>query len=216
VLVMNAVLECEDELADSLTLFLRAIRQHRLLTPAEEAALSNPGRTIGLIRAVEKFDWPARVQVLDVRHLVDPPGVLPGRGRQGHVDPPAGSRPRAPDEGPGHVGADAAATRPPTDDRRARSLNEPVDDDGSELGDLVGDEDAGEEFDEVERRIDASRLLASALHQLPAGERHVVTRRYASEPATLSELSRDPGVCHQRVAQLEDRALSELRKIVAR
>jgi DNA-directed RNA polymerase sigma subunit (sigma70/sigma32) len=98
----------------------------------------------------------------------------------------------------------------------ARSLNEPVDDDGSELGDLVGDEDAGEEFDEVERRIDASRLLASALHQLPARERHVVTRHYTSEPATLSELSRDLGVCHQRVAQLEDRALSELRKIVAR
>jgi DNA-directed RNA polymerase sigma subunit (sigma70/sigma32) len=167
--------------------------------------------------------------------VVDPPGLLPGRGRQGHADPPAGPRPRAPGDGSGHVGADAQGARPPAEELAeevalapqqfeqalaassvVRSLNEPVDDQGSELGDLVGDECAGEEFDEVERRIDASRLLASALRELPARERHVLTRRYASEPATLSELSRDLGVCHQRVAQLEDTALSELRKIVTR
>ena len=97
-----------------------------------------------------------------------------------------------------------------------RSLNEPVDEDGSELGDLVSDERAGEEFEEVERRIDASQLLAAAVRELPARQWHVLTRRYAPQPATLSELSRDLGVCPQRVAQLEDKALSELRKIVGR
>jgi RNA polymerase primary sigma factor len=93
---MSAVPEIETELADSLTLFLRDVRKGRLLTPAEEVALSKrvergdraakqqlveanlrlvvsiarryQGRglplqdliqegTIGLIRAVEKFDW---------------------------------------------------------------------------------------------------------------------------------------------------------------
>jgi DNA-directed RNA polymerase sigma subunit (sigma70/sigma32) len=96
------------------------------------------------------------------------------------------------------------------------SLNEPVDEDGSELGDLVRDEDAREGFEEVERRIDGAGFLASAISELPRRERHVLTRRYASPPATLSELSGDLGVCHQRVAQLEATALSRLRKIVTR
>jgi DNA-directed RNA polymerase sigma subunit (sigma70/sigma32) len=59
-------------------------------------------------------------------------------------------------------------------------------------------------------------VLADAIGELPARERHVLTRRYASPPATLAELSRDLGVCHQRLGQLEDRALSRLRKIAAR
>ena len=273
---MNAVLDYEDELADSLTLFLRAIREYRLLTPAEEAALSKrvergdlaakqelveanlrlvvsiakrfQGRglplqdliqegTIGLIRAVEKFDWrqgfrfstyatwwirqacfravadkgtlirlPVHVLERQVKVQATSERMLRQLGRRPRVEELSEELALTPDQVEQALAAASVA----------RSLNEPVDDDGSELGDLVGDEGAGEEYDEVERRIDASRLLASALQKLPERERHVVTRRYAPEPATLSELSRDLDVCHQRVAQLEDRALSELRKIVAR
>jgi len=273
---MNAVLKYEEELADSLTLFLRAIREHRLLTPADEAALSKrvergdraakqelieanlrlvvsiakrfQGRglplqdliqegTIGLIRAVEKFDWrqgfrfstyatwwirqacfravadkgtlirlPVHVLERQVKVQATSERMLRERGRRPTVEELAEELALTPEQVEQAVAASSVV----------RSLNEPVDDDGSELGDLVGDEDAGQEFDEAERRIDASRLLARALGELPARERHVLTRRYAAEPATLSELSHDLGVCHQRVAQLEDRALSELRKIVAR
>ena len=46
---------------------------------------------IGLNRAVEKFDWRARLQVLDLRDLVDPPGV-PARDREPVDDDPRARR----------------------------------------------------------------------------------------------------------------------------
>jgi hypothetical protein len=54
---------------------------------------------IGLIRAVEKFDWRRGLQVLDLRDVVDPPGGAAGRGEQGAHDPDPGAhrRPRAAD-----------------------------------------------------------------------------------------------------------------------
>jgi DNA-directed RNA polymerase sigma subunit (sigma70/sigma32) len=47
---------------------------------------------LGLIRAVEKFDWAARIQVLDLRDAVDPPGhsAWPPEPRTDH--PGAGAR----------------------------------------------------------------------------------------------------------------------------
>jgi DNA-directed RNA polymerase sigma subunit (sigma70/sigma32) len=62
----------------------------------------------------------------------------------------------------------------------------------------------------------AERLLANAIAELPARERHVLTQRYASPPAKLADLAGDLGVCHQRVAQLEEKALFQLRRIVAK
>ena len=50
---------------------------------------------IGLIRAVEKFDWRTRLQVLDVRDLVDPPGRPARRGEQVAHDPHPGAHRRA-------------------------------------------------------------------------------------------------------------------------
>ena len=44
---------------------------------------------LGLIRAVEKFDYTQGFQVLDVRHLVDPTGHQPRNGRSGPHHPAA-------------------------------------------------------------------------------------------------------------------------------
>ena len=46
---------------------------------------------LGLIRAVEKFDWRQGLQVLDLRDLVDPPGVQRGIANQGAHDPHPGA-----------------------------------------------------------------------------------------------------------------------------
>ena len=47
---------------------------------------------LGLIRATEKFDWRRELQVLDLRHLVDPAGDRARHRQQGAHDPDAGAR----------------------------------------------------------------------------------------------------------------------------
>ena len=47
----------------------------------------DPGGNLGLIRAMEKFDYTKGIQVLHLRHLVDPPGDHP---RHGRPEPPSG------------------------------------------------------------------------------------------------------------------------------
>ena len=42
---------------------------------------------LGLIRAVEKFDYTKGYKVLDLRHVVDPSGDHPSDGRPGSHDP---------------------------------------------------------------------------------------------------------------------------------
>ena len=54
---------------------------------------------LGLIRAVEKFDYKHRLQALDVRDLVDPPGRHARARRPGPHDPPARPRRRADAQG---------------------------------------------------------------------------------------------------------------------
>ena len=71
---------------------------------------------LGLIRAVEKFDHTRGLQVLDLRHVVDPPGREPRHRRQGPHHPPARPRRRAGRPGaahrhPPHRGARAGSRR---------------------------------------------------------------------------------------------------------
>ncbi len=48
---------------------------------------------LGLMHAVEKFDWRKGLQVLDLRHLVDPPGHHPGHRQHRPHRAPARSTP---------------------------------------------------------------------------------------------------------------------------
>jgi RNA polymerase sigma factor (sigma-70 family) len=70
--------------------------------------------TLGLIRAVEKFDWRPRLQVLDVRDLVDPPGRRACARRQSAHDPDARPHRRATPE-------DEQGRAPPLDAARPRA-----------------------------------------------------------------------------------------------
>jgi len=94
------------------------------------------------------------------------------------------------------------------------SLDRPVGDDGdAELGDFVKDEAAVDPFlrvAEVARREE----LDKALSMLDDRERTVVGLRYGldgSPPRTLSDVGNSLGITRERVRQIETRALSKLR-----
>jgi RNA polymerase primary sigma factor len=90
------------------------------------------------------------------------------------------------------------------------SLNGPLgaEGDGSELGDLVGDERAADTAGEVIREIERS-FLQEAIERLPERHRYVLVRRYGlgdRGPATLAELGGELKVSRERVRQLQREA----------
>jgi RNA polymerase primary sigma factor len=97
--------------------------------------------------------------------------------------------------------------------RTVASLDRQVGDgtDDASLGDLLGDD--GPTPDElVERRIEADALRA-ALAELPARERAVVGLRYGlggADPAPLREIGQRMGLTPERVRQIESAALLRL------
>ena len=101
--------------------------------------------------------------------------------------------------------------------RASTSLDAPVgDQDDAVFGDFVaGDEPLPEETVEVRMRRQA---LRSALDSLPEREREVVTLRYGidgHEPRTLEEIGRCLGLTRERVRQIELESLRRL-ALVAR
>ncbi len=95
------------------------------------------------------------------------------------------------------------------------SLETPVGDGESIYGDLIEDENT--ELPEVttaERMRSAE--LAEALKHLKPRMRHVLARRFGlagTPPQTLEEVGQDLGITRERVRQLESRALRELRQV---
>ncbi len=94
------------------------------------------------------------------------------------------------------------------------SLDRPVGDDGdAELGDFIQDEQAIDPFVtvvEVARRTELQR----ALTMLDDRERLVIVLRYGLEgdpPRTLSDVGKELGITRERVRQVESRALAKLR-----
>jgi RNA polymerase primary sigma factor len=96
--------------------------------------------------------------------------------------------------------------------RASASLDAPVGDtEDAVLGDFVaGDDPLPEETVELHLRSEALRLALSAL---PAREREVVTLRYGlggTEPRTLEEIGRRLGLTRERVRQIELESLRRL------
>ena len=91
--------------------------------------------------------------------------------------------------------------------RRVRSLNEPVNPEGStRLMDVIG-EDC---MDSVERKL----LLAGLLRDLSRDERMIIIRRYFRSN-TQSEIARDMGISQVQVSRLESRILKRMRESAA-
>ncbi len=96
--------------------------------------------------------------------------------------------------------------------RASASLDAPVGDAGDAvLGDFVaGDDPLPEETVELELR---SQALRAALRSLPEREREVVTLRYGlggTEPKTLEEIGRRLGLTRERVRQIELESMRRL------
>ena len=93
------------------------------------------------------------------------------------------------------------------------SLEKPIgEEEESELGDFVEDEAAASPFDEAStnlRRVDILR----ALDALPDRERRVIELRFGllgEQPRTLEEVGRAFGVTRERIRQIENNTLKKL------
>jgi RNA polymerase primary sigma factor len=95
------------------------------------------------------------------------------------------------------------------------SLETPVGDGESMVADLIEDEKA-ESPDAATSDQARATELASAVDRLNPRMRHVVLRRFGLDgrpPQTLEEVGNDLGITRERVRQLETRALRELRAV---
>jgi RNA polymerase primary sigma factor len=94
------------------------------------------------------------------------------------------------------------------------SLEKPVgDEDESELGDFVADDEVAEPFEEASEHLQREGVR-KALDALPERERQVIELRYGLsglEPLTLEEVGRTFGVTRERIRQIETNTLKKLR-----
>ena len=96
------------------------------------------------------------------------------------------------------------------------SLEKPVgDEDESELGDFVADEAVLEPFEEASEHMQKEGVRR-ALDALPERERQVIELRYGlgnAEPLTLEEVGRTFGVTRERIRQIENNTLKKLKRL---
>ncbi len=96
------------------------------------------------------------------------------------------------------------------------SLEKPVgDEDESELGDFVADDAVLEPFEEASEHLQKEGVQR-ALGALPERERQVIELRYGlsgAEPLTLEEVGRTFGVTRERIRQIENNTLKKLQRL---
>jgi len=195
--------------------------------------------SLGLIRAVEKFDyrrgfkfstyatWWIRQAVTraiadKARTIRIPVHMVEKLNRVVHLErhlvQKLGREPRA-DE----VAAELEMTADEVREIRRMaqmpvSLEKPIgEDEDSALGDFVEDESATSPFEEAAgnlRRVDVLRALDS----LPERERMVIELRFGlqgQQPCTLEEVGRAFGVTRERIRQIENNTLRKLESLPA-
>jgi len=188
---------------------------------------------LGLIRAVEKFDWRKGFKfstygTLWIRQAIG--RGLANSGRTVRLPVHIVARARKIQDAERKLAVElgrqpteeeiAARVDLPLDevadirraDRGPTSLNQGVGEDGeTELGDLIS-ADGPTIDEEVASDLDGARLR-DAVETLPEVERNVITLRFGldrEEPQALRETGRRLGLSSERVRQLEDRALRRL------
>jgi RNA polymerase primary sigma factor len=91
------------------------------------------------------------------------------------------------------------------------SLERPVGDEDSELGDFLEDQQSPSPFEEASSILQ-SRDVRRVLDSLPERERRVLELRYglSGEPQTLEEVGKAFGVTRERIRQIENNTLKKL------
>ena len=102
---------------------------------------------------------------------------------------------------------------------RPASLDAPVvDDDSTEFGEMIGDEEAQTPF-ELLRDEDLRNEMEGLLDVLDDREKKIISQRFGfdgGKPKTLEDISKNFGITRERIRQLQNIALAKLRRALSK